>query len=113
MGLIAEITQLPDVWIVPVWAGLQYRMNPVTNAELLNGTIPAFGCDNFPAKNCHPENTCSYENVYHPEDGMDHTEEVIKVCGYCPENYPWLHNPMGNRCQNLILFLEFVIKINE
>ena len=57
--LIAEITQLPDVWIVPVWAGLQYRMNPVTNAELLNGTIPAFGCDNFPAKNCHPENTCS------------------------------------------------------
>ena len=37
-----------------------------------------------------------YENVYHPEDGMDHTEEVIKVCGYCPENYPWLHNPMGN-----------------
>ena len=36
-----------------------------------------------------------YEDVYYPEDGMDHTEEYIKVCGYCPENYPWLHNPMG------------------
>jgi hypothetical protein len=36
-----------------------------------------------------------YEDVYYPEDGMDNTEEYIKVCGYCPENYPWLHNPMG------------------
>ena len=36
-----------------------------------------------------------YENVYYPEDGMDHTEEYIEVCGYCPENFPWLHNPMG------------------
>ena len=48
-------------------------------------------------------NNFRYENVYHPEDGMDHTEEVIKVCGYCPENYPWLHNPEGNQIsgQNL------------
>ena len=36
-----------------------------------------------------------YENVYYPEDGMDYTEEYIEVCGYCPENFPWLHNPMG------------------
>ena len=42
-------------------------------------------------------NNFRYENVYHPEDGMDHTEEIIKVCGYCPENYPWLHNPEGNQ----------------
>ena len=56
---ITDITALDDVWIVPVWAGLQYRMNPVTNEELKNGTLPAFGCNNFPPKNCHPENTCS------------------------------------------------------
>ena len=23
-------------------------------------------------------------------------QEYIKVCGYCPENFPWLHNPEGN-----------------
>ena len=37
-----------------------------------------------------------YEDVYYPEDGMEHTQEYIKVCGYCPENFPWLHNPEGN-----------------
>ena len=36
-----------------------------------------------------------YENVNYPEDGMDGTEEYIEVCGSCPENFPWLHNPMG------------------
>ena len=36
-----------------------------------------------------------YEDVYYPEDGMDHTQEYIKVCGYCPENFPWLYNPEG------------------
>ena len=43
-----EITKLGDVWIVPISAGLDYTRNPVTNAELLNGTLPSFHCDNFP-----------------------------------------------------------------
>ena len=45
---IEEITELPDVWVVPIHAGLEYRKNPVTNEELLNGTLPEFHCDNFP-----------------------------------------------------------------
>ena len=40
-------------------------------------------------------NYLRYENVNYPEDGMDGTEEYIEVCGSCPENFPWLHNPMG------------------
>jgi len=93
--IIDEITQLPDVWIVPVWAGLSYRMNPVTNDELLNGTLPEFNCDAYPEYDCKPK-ACGYDDVYYPEDGMDHTSEYITVCGSCPPNYPWLHNPMGN-----------------
>ena len=45
---IDEITTLDDVWIVPIQSGLDYRKNPVTNAELLNGTLDSFHCDNFP-----------------------------------------------------------------
>ena len=53
---LEEITTYDDVWIVPIWAGLQYRMNPVTNAELINGTLPAFHCDSFPAPGpCRPK----------------------------------------------------------
>jgi len=92
-----EITQLDDVWIVPISAGLDYTRNPVTNAELLNGTLPSFHCDNFPTPPSPPcrETSCPYEDVHYPEDGMDGNEEYIKVCGYCPENFPWLHNPLG------------------
>jgi len=93
--VLEEITQLPDVWIVPVWAGLSYRMNPVTNAELVNGTLPEFNCDANPVYACTP-NSCAYEDVNYPEDDMVHTEEYIKVCGSCPANFPWIHNPMGN-----------------
>jgi len=90
------ITTMDDVWVVPIHAGLQYRRTPVTNAELLNGSLPIFHCDNFPTppQPCRPK-SCPYEDVYYPEDGID-GEEYIKVCGYCPENYPWLHNPEGN-----------------
>ena len=56
--ILEEITQLPDVWVVPVWAGLSYRMNPVTNAELVNGTLPEFNCDANPDYNC-KEKVCS------------------------------------------------------
>ena len=45
---IEEITKKSDVWIVPIHAGLAYRKNPVTNQELLNGTLPEIHCDNFP-----------------------------------------------------------------
>ena len=37
-----EITQYPDVWIVPIHAGLAYRKSPVPN-DLINGTtMPEF-----------------------------------------------------------------------
>ena len=54
---LEEITQLDDVWIVPIKAGLEYRKSPVTNEELLNGTLPAFGCNNFPTppQPCRPK----------------------------------------------------------
>ena len=37
----------------------------------------------------------SYSDVFYPEDNINHTEEYIDVCGFCPENYPWLDNPLG------------------
>ena len=54
-----DITQLDDVWIVPIQAGIAYRKAPLTNDEILGGGIPEFHCDNFPipSEPCRP-NSC-------------------------------------------------------
>jgi hypothetical protein len=38
MKFLDYITTLPDVWIVPISAGIEYRKNPKTNDELLVST---------------------------------------------------------------------------
>ena len=54
-----DITQLDDVWIVPIQAGIAYRKAPLTNDEILGGGLPEFHCDNFPipSEPCRP-NSC-------------------------------------------------------
>ena len=47
-----------DVWIVPIHAGLEYAKNPVTNEELVTGTLPAFNCDDFPDNQCERSSNC-------------------------------------------------------
>ena len=51
-----DITQLDDVWIVPIQAGIAYRKAPLTNGEILGGRLPEFHCDNFPipSEPCRP-----------------------------------------------------------
>ncbi len=56
---IEKILDLPDVWIVPVWAGIEYFMNPVNNDELTAGNFEPFNCDDYPRpENCFP-NSCA------------------------------------------------------
>jgi len=89
-----EITALDDVWIVPINAGLEYRKNPKTNAELTSGALEAFNCDSFPAEDCFSPAVCSYH--VNNEDIVDQ-EVYMKICAFdCPANYPWLGNPLGN-----------------
>ena len=91
---VEEITKLSDVWIVPVISGIEYMKNPVTQEELLAGGLDEyFGCSNFPDEDCTPQ-SCKFEHVEN-EDIHD-VEEYLKVCDYCPDNYPWLGNPEGN-----------------
>lgn len=55
LKFLEYITSKDDVWVVPVSAGIEYRKNPVTNADLMNGTSSlsdAFGCTNFPSTSC-------------------------------------------------------------
>jgi len=88
------ITQLDDVWIVPISAGREYRKAPVSNKMLIHGALKEFfGCKNFPPEDCIPT-SCKYTDV--KNDDFDVHEEYITVCDFCPKNYPWLGNPEGN-----------------
>ena len=90
---LEDISSKDDVWIVPITVGIEYRKNPVSNDELMNGTLSDyFGCLNYPPENCQPQ-SCKYEDV-HNED-MDGSEEYITTCDFCPDNYPWIRNPEG------------------
>jgi hypothetical protein len=90
---LTEITAKDDVWIVPVSAGLEYRKNPLTNAQLKAGELDAFNCDSFPQEDCFAPTTCMYH--VNNEDIVDQ-DIYMKICAFdCPANYPWLGNPLG------------------
>ena len=57
---LEEILSLKDknVWIVPVAAGIEYRKNPMTNADLTAKKFAPFNCDSFPAEDCPSPSVC-------------------------------------------------------
>ena len=57
---LKEITDLEDVWVVPVSAGIEYMKDPKTNQQLIDGELPAFGCKNFPPEDCISPQNCKY-----------------------------------------------------
>ena len=92
---IEEITKLPDVWVVPVRNAIEYKKAPVTNGDLLEGALGEFfGCSEFPQNDCIVAEDCKYEHV--ENDDIHDIEEHLKICDFCPDNYPWLGNPEGN-----------------
>lgn len=95
---IAEITdhsKYDDVWIVPVREGFKYLQNPMRNSDLIDNQYPPFNCEpgNFPASNCPSPKNCRYANVTTEDFFL--TEINMKICGTCPDQYPWLGNPLG------------------
>ena len=54
---LERILEIDNVWIVPVWAGIEYFKNPVANDQL--GDFEPFKCDDFPKpESCFP-NSCT------------------------------------------------------
>jgi len=122
---IADNDAYPDVWIVPVSAGIDYMEahdhgNSMSNEQLIaagKGSGP-FACQDIedrtgkydPHKNrCGPSQSCKF-NVTLPDDGVFQQERYMTICKYksdgtkqnCPESYsyPWLESTPGliNTC---------------
>merc|ERR1711862_760116 len=90
-----EILDYPDVWIVPIKAGIEYmKAGNVTNDELLAREFEPFNCDEpVKTENC-PGNVCQF--TVDNEDIIGPIDYRMHVCPLsCPRNFPWLHNPMG------------------
>merc|ERR1712226_65250 len=122
---IDEITSYPDVWVVPIEAGISYMeavasgQYSMTNEELLfagKGGGP-FACKDIEDKTgkydvhknrCGPAKSCRFENVTHPEDNIMNAQRYMTICTYnnegikqnCPDeaHYPWLETEDTNPC---------------
>lgn len=90
---LEEILKRKDVWVVPVDAGIEYRKNPMSNADLTANMFEPFNCDSFPAEDCFSPSVCEWYVVNEDIPGQS---IYMKHCGFdCPINYPWLGNPLG------------------
>jgi len=112
---ITDNTKYPDVWIVPIKAGLEYMKTPLPNAVLLSmgkATGP-FACADIENETgtydrtkfrCGNPLSCRF-NVTLPDDNVFGQERYMKICSHksnsdgsdggrqnCPEEdmYPWL-----------------------
>jgi len=107
MDFLKEITQMNDVWIVPINEGIDYvsNYNNATNADILAmGDDSPFSCSKFgerPKKVCDAKAPCRYESV--DNEDIHNQERYLHICGRkptgekqgCPKEYPWLNNPCG------------------
>jgi len=56
---LKEILQNKNVWILPVNSGIEYLKNPMSNADLIVGKLPAFSCNKpDPPAHCEKDNNC-------------------------------------------------------
>jgi len=118
---IAEITnatKYPDVYIVPVEAGLRYMQAPMdkeTIAALGKKDTSPFGCEaieaqsgKYAANPCGSGQLCGPYDVVLPEDNINHEQRYMTICKYITENgsngrqecpdydtYPWLNDVCG------------------
>jgi len=107
---ITDKEKYPDVWIVPINAGLKYMQNPMNQAQLVElgkSDESPFGCQSIEDKTgvydstknrCGNAQSCRFI-VDEPDDGIS-GERYMSICGYkangdrqnCPaeDQYPWL-----------------------
>jgi len=114
---ITNSTKYPDVFVVPVEAGIRYMQSPMPLEVIINqgkkDTTP-FGCEAienqdapYDSNQCGTGQSCKFA-VDIPDQGI-HEERYMKICKYktaedgsnsllqCPDenNYPWLGNVCG------------------
>lgn len=99
---IADNDNYPDVWILPIRAGIDYRKDPKSNDDIINNGYAPFDAtceENWPAYNCDSPVSCLYEDVVNEDINL--SSIYMKICcpaenpGCCPDEYPWLRNIYG------------------
>jgi len=118
---ITNATNYPDVYIVPVEAGLRWMDAPMDSELLMNlgkkDTSP-FGCESIESQEgkyhgspCGSGKLCGPYKVHKPDDNINGEERYMTICNYvgddrseCPEKaddsgfdgyYPWLDDICG------------------
>jgi len=115
---ITNSTKYPDVYIVPVEAGLRYMQAPMdkeTIAALGKKDTSPFGCEaieaqsgKYAANPCGAAQLCGPYDVFLPEENINHEQRYMTICKYiteagtngrqsCPDedSYPWLGDNCG------------------
>jgi len=115
-----EITnkeKYPDVWIVPVKAGIDYMRNPLSHQQLMDlgkSDDSPFGCQSIEDKTgiydakqnrCGNAQSCKFQVDEPDEKPPISGERYMTICGYkangerqsCPpeDRYPWLGDHCG------------------
>jgi len=123
---ISDNEKYPDVWIVPIRAGIDYMQHvdaegrTLSNEDLIalgKSNESPFGCQDIEEKTgkydemknrCGTPQSCRFPDVNHPEDNIVHQERYMKICSHkadghkqnCPDenSYPWLETETTNPC---------------
>lgn len=95
-----EIEQLSDVYLVTYSQALQWVRTPVVLQELAASDM--FGCNYFDRIDvCSKPNLCGYYNITYQPNNVEHQgDRYFQTCFQCPDEYPWVNNPTGDKVQN-------------
>lgn len=90
-----EITALDDVYLATYSQALRWVRNPTTLADIAQSGV--FDCDYSDREPlCDHPNLCGYYNVTYQPNNDDHPgDRFFHTCAECPEEYPWVKNPLG------------------
>ncbi|KAH9364328.1 hypothetical protein HPB48_001289 [Haemaphysalis longicornis] len=82
------LLQKDDVYFVTASEVIRFMEDPKPLSAYANRTCTERS--NRGPSTCPAPNGCTYKNT--PAGG----ERFMKTCSECPENYPWVNNPLGN-----------------
>ncbi|KHJ90319.1 hypothetical protein OESDEN_09840 [Oesophagostomum dentatum] len=94
---LEEVLYRKDVYVVTLKQLIQWIKNPVPLSQIAQSD--AVKCSQgplhqYPAmsqRSCSKPNKCMYRTP-----GLSSQEHQFLTCSPCPDQYPWLDNPIGN-----------------
>ncbi|PIO73990.1 hypothetical protein TELCIR_04008 [Teladorsagia circumcincta] len=93
---LEEVLYKKDVYVVTLKQLIQWMRNPVPLSQISQSDAVkcAQSFNQYPAiarKSCSKPNKCMYRTP-----GLGSQEHQFLTCSPCPDQYPWLDNPIGN-----------------